>query len=498
MKVDYEIGIIGAGFAGLVAALRLKKSGRRSFVVFERAVEIGGTWRDNTYPGCACDVASPLYSLAQELNPSWSRLYSPQPEILAYMKEVVRKNELGDHIRCSTDITGAVFQKESGTWQLTDNAGNHYTVRMLISGTGPLNRPNIPPFKGLDSFRGCRFHTAAWDHSVDLTGKNIALIGTGASAIQVIPELAPLARQLTIFQRTPAWVTPRRDRPIGEEKRKKQHRFPWMIKLQREFIYWRNELIGFGFTGNNIINRIMQLVALSGLARQVKDPATRKKLTPDYKIGCKRILRSDDYYQSFNRPNVSLVTEPIERFTETGIVAGGSLYPFDAVIFATGFIAADIHLYIQIKGLGGKYLVDEWRATGAEAYLGTTVAGYPNFCLILGPNTGLGNNSVLHIMESQMNYIEGYVEALEKAGKGSYFNLQKKVQDAYNSGLQKKFSGTVWSSGCKSWYLNRAGKNTTLFPRLSVRFRRLTKKFDPSVYTVCRTEPKNLEAAVSI
>ncbi|HZH35861.1 MAG TPA: NAD(P)/FAD-dependent oxidoreductase, partial [Flavisolibacter sp.] len=346
-------------------------------------------------------------------------------------------------------------------------------------------------------FRSRHFHTAAWDHTCDLAGKKVAVIGTGASAIQVIPEMAPQVKHLTIFQRTPAWVTPRRDKAINEQKRKKLYSFPALIKLQREFIYWRNELIGFGFTGNNVINRIMRMVALHGLTRQVKDPETRRRLTPQYKIGCKRILRSDDYYKTFNQPNVSLVTKPIERFTETGIIADGNLHTFDAVIFATGFVAADIDLYVQIKGLDGQNLVDRWKENTPEAYLGTTVAGYPNFCLILGPNTGLGNNSVLHMMESQMNYIMGYIQALERVSEGRYFDLKQEVQDRYNHRLQQQFAGTVWSSGCRSWYMNRAGKNTTLFPRLSVTFRRLTKKFDSSVYRLCSAETKKPEAAIS-
>lgn len=498
MQTDYQIGIIGAGFAGLVAALRLKKSGRTSFVIFERAGEIGGTWRDNTYPGCACDVASPLYSFAQELNPDWSRFFSSQPEILAYMKEVVKKNGLENHIRYNTDIVEARFQRNSGSWVVKDRNNRSTVIQVLIAGTGPLNRPSLPLFPALETFNGRYFHTANWDNNVDLTGKKVAVIGTGASAIQVIPQIAPIVQHLTVFQRTPAWVTPRRDRAITEKEKKRFRRFPFLLKLQRESIYWFNEFVGMGFIGNNAINRTMRNVGLRRLTRHINDPEIRRRLTPDYKIGCKRILISNDYYKTFNRDNVTLVSRPIETFTPEGILAGGKQHAFDAVVFATGFVAADIELYIKITGPDGENLIDRWKKTGAEAYLGTTVAGYPNLCFILGPNTGLGSNSVVHMMESQMNYIMQYIEFLEHSGEGSFLDLKPDVQEEYNRKLQKQFKGTVWSSGCKSWYINKAGKITTLFPRLATTFRRLTKNFDPSVYRLCRATVGKQQTATSI
>jgi cation diffusion facilitator CzcD-associated flavoprotein CzcO len=486
MKHDFQIGIVGAGFAGLVAALRLKKSGRHSFVIFERAGEIGGTWRDNIYPGCACDVASPLYSFAQALNPDWENLYSSQPEILAYMKKVVKENGLEEHIRFHADIVEARFQPQTGGWLVADREGKQVSVSVLILGTGPLNRPHLPTFAGIENFNGKIFHSSQWDTSYDLQGKRVGVIGTGASAIQIIPNIAPLVSQLTVFQRTPAWVTPRKDRKFTEEEKQKFRRFPFALKWQRESIYWLNEFLGLGFIGNERINNIMRKFAVRRLTRQVKNPETRRKLTPNYKIGCKRILKSDDYYPVFNRENVALVTEPIETFTAEGIMAGGRLHPLDAVVFATGFIAADIDLYLIVIGLHGKNLVDEWKRTGAEAYLGTSITGYPNLCFLLGPNTGLGHNSVVHMMESQMNYIIQYIAFLESKAEGSYLDVKPDAQETYNERLQQQFKGTVWSSGCKSWYLNAAGKNTTLYPRLSVTFRKKTKRFNPSAYTLFR------------
>jgi len=495
MKADYEVGIVGAGFAGLAAALRLKKGGRTSFVLFERAAELGGTWRDNIYPGCACDVASPLYSFRQALNPAWSRLYAGQPEILAYMNDVVQKNNLRKHIRFQTDIVQAVFQKDVGGWVLTDRTGNSYSVRLLVLGTGPLNRPHIPDFSGLNAFRGKHFHSSQWDSSYDFTGKKVAVIGTGASAIQIVPAIAPIVAHLDIFQRTPAWVTPRRDRVLTEAEHRRWKKFPALMWLKREATYWFSEFLGLGFVGFEHLNRIMRKVALSRLTRHVKDPETRRKLTPNYKIGCKRILRSDDYYNTFNRQNVVLVTDPIDHFTEDGLVANGRFYPLDAVVFGTGFIAADIDLYLKVIGPGGENLIDRWKETGAEAYLGTTVAGFPNLCFLLGPNTGLGHNSVLHMMESQMNYVMGYLQHLAQLPEGTGLDIKEDVQRRYNTELQKKFKGTVWSSGCKSWYLNAAGKNTTLYPRLSAGFRRRTKNFDAASYRqVQQSVPENTKA----
>lgn len=496
--MDYQVGIVGAGFAGLVAALRLKKSGRNSFVIFEQAAEAGGTWRDNVYPGCACDVASPLYSFAGELNPSWNRLYSGQEEILDYIKQVVRKADLEDHIRYNSEIVEAFFNKEEGVWKVRDAQGRSVTVGLLILGLGPLNRPTIPTFPGLADFKGKSFHSSQWDNNYDVTGKRVAVIGTGASAVQIIPAIAPIVEKLVVFQRTSAWVTPRLDKAFTEKEHRRWKAFPFLLRWQREKIYWINEFTGLGFIGKERINKLMLSYAKRRIEKQVKDPELRKKLTPAYKIGCKRILKSDDYYPAFNQPHVTLVTDAIERFVPEGIVAGGVTYPLDAVVHATGFVAADFDIELKIVGLNGQDLIQKWKEIGAEAYLGTTVSGFPNLALILGPNTGLGHNSVVHMMESQMTYVMQYIQHLEKAGSGSYLDVKEDVQSRYNQRLQEQFKGTVWSSGCKSWYINAAGKNTTLFPRLSVTFRKLLKKFDASAYRLVKqtTEAQQPTAAV--
>ncbi|WP_224998662.1 NAD(P)/FAD-dependent oxidoreductase [Cesiribacter sp. SM1] len=487
MKADYSVGIVGAGFAGLVAALQLKKSGRDSFVVFERAAELGGTWRDNVYPGCACDIASPLYSFADEPNPNWSRQYGRQPEILAYLKDVALRNGLKKHIRYNSDIVEARFMEAQACWAVTDRQGNTTTVALLLMGPGPLNRPHIPNFSGLGHFQGKCFHSAQWDTGYSLKGKRVAVIGTGASAIQIVPSIAPQVAALTVLQRTPAWVTHRFDYKIGAFGRQLYRHFPFLLQIKRNAIFWLNELFGLGFVGNKNMNKLLERISLLKLQKEVKDPRIRRKLTPDYTIGCKRILRSDDYYPTFNRENVNLVIESIECFTERGIVtADGKEHQLDAVIFCTGFVAADINLYTKIIGLDGRELVQEWSDTGAEAYLGTTIAGYPNFAYFLGPNTGLGHNSVVHIMESQMNYLMQYLAQLERLGEGSYLDVLEEEQQAYNSWLQQQFKGTVWSSGCKSWYQNKRGKNTVLYPRLASSFRKETEVFNPMAYRQVR------------
>lgn len=494
MKADFQVGIIGAGFAGLVAALRLKKSGRNSFVIFERASEVGGTWRDNIYPGCACDVASPLYSFADEPKPDWSRLYAEQPEILQYIKDVVDKRGLEQHIRFNSDIVEAKFMEEEGCWLVSDRQGRRCRVSVLLPAMGPLNRPHYPQFPGMEQYRGKHFHSAEWDSSYTLKGKRVAVIGTGASAIQIVPAIAPEVAHLLVVQRTPAWISPRNDHKISAFGKSLYRRFPLLQQLRRGAIYRLNELIGLGFIGHKRVNSLMASLSLRKLKKEVKDPEIRKKLTPDYTIGCKRILRSDDFYPTFNRPNVSLVSGSIERFTEKGFITGdGKEHQLDAVIFATGFVAAEINFYTRIIGKEGKELTEGWKDKGAEAYLGTTVAGYPNMAIILGPNTGLGHNSVILMMEAQMNYIMQYLGQLEKSGEGTYLDVKESAQQVYNTRLQQQFGGTVWTSGCHSWYMNAQGKNTTLYPRLVEHFRQETKKFYPQLYQIVQPAAKEIQ-----
>lgn len=480
---DFAVGIIGAGFAGIIAAMQLQKQGRNNFIIFERADQVGGTWRDNTYPGCACDVPSHVYSIAAAPNPSWSRMFSPQPEILAYMQAVVRDNGLEGKIRYGADIVHAEFEESHGNWKLTDRQGRSVTVKAVIAALGPLNRPKWPDIPGIEAFHGKAFHTSRWDHACDLTGKNVAVIGTGASAIQVVPAIAPMVDRLTVFQRTAAWVSNRNDHPISQPQQRRYKRFPILQRLMRTIIYWVMEIRGRLFIGNRFLHRLEQRACLRKLEKEVQNPEIRRKLTPAYTLGCKRILQSDDYLPTFNRPNVTLVTDSIAEITQRGIrTADGAEFPVDVIIFSTGFEAAEIKTDATITGLDGREIFAEWAQTGMEAYKGTTFSGYPNFTYVLGPNTGLGHSSVLHIMESQMPYILQYLDALGQAGPNGYLDVKPEVQKAHNAALQAQFKGTVWESGCKSWYVNSQGKNTTLFPRLTREFRKQLAHFDASNY----------------
>lgn len=488
--IDVDIAIIGTGFAGLGAAARLKELGTHSFVLFERASEVGGTWRDNVYPGCACDIPSPLYSLSFAPNPAWSRKFSPQPEILDYLKKVVERYDLRSAIRFNTEIIRTEFITSTGCWTLTDQAGNQTTARVILIATGPLNLPSIPTLPCLDTFSGRSFPTANWDHTYDLTGKRVAIVGTGASAIQVIPRLAPLVDQLTIFQRTAPYVAPRRDRAMLPIEQRLFRHVPILQHAYREFIYWLNEIKGLSFLGNATVNKLASTLARKHLEASIIDPELRQKATPDYTIGCKRVLLSDDYYPTLTRPNVELVTAGIAAVTPDALVdKNGTVYPVDAIVFATGFVVAGMLNRLMILGRYGQNLYDQWLKTGPEAHLGLTVSGYPNLLLLVGPNTGLGHNSIVHMIESQMNYVLDYLKRLDNVEPGAFLDLRPDMQQAYNAQLQQKLTRTVWASGCQSWYLDAGGKNSTIWPALATAYRKATRRVNPAEYVVVQPEP---------
>ncbi len=480
MSPDFQTGIIGAGFAGLIAALRLQQSGRNSFVLFERADDVGGTWRDNVYPGCACDVPSHLYSIATEPNPNWSRMYSPQAEIWDYMRNVVQKNQLEKHIRYHADIVRCEFVAEAGFWKVSDQQGRVTTVRMLIAGLGPLNRAKLPEIKGLEIFQGKVQHSSRWDKSYALAGKRVAVIGTGASAVQIVPTIAPEVERLVVLQRTPAWVNDRFDFTIPEFLRGFMQKFPRAHAALRNRLYALLEWRGKMFIGNARIHKLFVKLSLQKLKREVRDPEVRRKLTPNYMMGCKRILVSDDYWPAFNRPNVFLETASIAEITATGIrTTEGTEHEVDVIVLATGFEVADgTSLTMKIIGRNGRELFEGWRRASMEAYKGGMISGFPNFAYLLGPNAGLGHNSVLLVMEMQMNYVMDYLALLEKKGEKAALDLQPEVQRAYNEELQRLMGDTVWASGCKSWYANAQGKIVALYPRLLEQFRRENERVE--------------------
>lgn len=482
MKPDYDIGIIGAGFGGIIAALKLIESGRKSFVIFERASEIGGTWRDNTYPGCACDVPSILYSIQSEPNPDWSRRYSPQPEILAYLKNVCAKNDLNPYIRFHSDIVRLEYIAQSGFWELTDRLGRRTTVRLVIMALGPFQRPKYPEIPGLDLFKGNVLHTARWDHQADLKGKRVAVIGTGASAVQIVPAIAPEVAQLTVFQRTAVWISDRVDTEVPTFLKKAFRRFPILQRFGRGSWFRFLEFRGRLFLGDEGRYRFFKKLCLKKLEREVPDPEVRRQLTPDYAMGCKRIIVSDEYLPAFNRPNVLLETAGIEKITPAGIVTkAGRDHAVDAIIFATGFEVVDFD-GMKLFGRNGQELYGEWKQSGIAAYKGTVVSGYPNLCILLGPNSGFGHNSVLLAMEAQMQYILQYLAALEAQPEHAGLDVKPDVQRSYNEAMQRKFKGTVWASGCKSWYLDARGHNLVIYPGLIRDFERETRFFNPADY----------------
>jgi cation diffusion facilitator CzcD-associated flavoprotein CzcO len=485
MKADIDVAIIGAGFAGIAAAIRLKERGNTSFVLFERAGQVGGTWRDNIYPGCACDIPSPLYSLSFSPNPNWSRTYSTQPEILTYLNDVVERYGLNTQIRYNTEINRTEFSPSTGLWTLTSKMGQSTTARVVIIAVGPLNRPSYPKLNGLDTFMGKTFHSSKWDATYDLTNKQVAVIGTGASAIQFIPKIASQVKHLTVFQRTAPYVSARNDRAVSTVEQQIFRRLPIVQKAYRSMIYWLNEVQGFAFLGNETFNKIGTNRALKHLKKTINDPVLRRKLTPSYTLGCKRVLISDDYYPALNRPNVELVTDGITAVKPNSIVDKSGLeHPVDAIIFGTGFVVGGVIGTMTITGRYGQNLFDDWLTKGAEAHYGITSSGYPNLLFMVGPNTGLGHNSIIHMIESQVNYALDYLNLLDKAGEGAYLDVKPEAQQRYNDAIQQKLADTVWASGCQSYYLDSKGKNTTIWPSLTTTYRKATRQANPADYDV--------------
>lgn len=480
-KADLDVAIIGAGFSGICMAIALKKAGYKSFRIFEKATDLGGTWRDNRYPGCACDVPSHLYSYSFELNADWSRSYSPQPEIWRYMTHCARKYGVLSDMRFNATVVSADFDEREHHWRIALADGESFTARALISGIGALHLPSYPKIRGLETFAGKAFHSSEWDETTDLSNKKVAVIGTGASAIQIVPSIAGEVSTLELFQRTPAWVLPRMDHPISGSAKRLFHNVPFVQRLARQLIYWTLELRVFGFLGNRKLMQRAEAMARAYLERTVKDPALRRALTPNYQIGCKRVLISDDYYQAFNRPNVKLVTQTIDRITPAGIVtADGVEHAFDVIIFATGFRANEPMADIAIRGRGGHALSHAWRY-GAEAYYGISVAGFPNFFMLLGPNTGLGHNSVIVMIEAQSEYIKHCLGWLFRMG-AEEVEVRAAVQRAFNERLKVRLARTVWQSGCRSWYLNENGTNSTIWPGSTLSYWWQTRNPDPHDY----------------
>ncbi|MEM7335599.1 MAG: NAD(P)/FAD-dependent oxidoreductase [Chloroflexota bacterium] len=483
-----QFAIIGAGFGGLGMGIRLRLAGRQDFIIFERASEIGGTWRDNTYPGCACDIPSIVYSFSFDQNPEWSRLFPTQPEILAYLKQCVKRFQIEKQIQFNTDIQTLKFDEDEGVWHLKSRDGREWTAQFVVSAMGPLNRPHIPNITGLDQFEGTQFHSSNWNHDHDLTGKRVAVIGTGASAIQFVPQIAPQVQQLSLFQRTPPWIVPRDDAPVSENRKRWLKNLPFLQSLLRGRRYWVLEAAVLNFLGNKTVANYATSEALKHINNSISDPELRRAVTPDYKFGCKRALVSDDYYPALERENVDLITSGIQEIRANSIIdQAGVERPIDTIILGTGFVASEFLVDMKINGRKSqngqpRELLTEWKDTGPEAYFGISTSGYPNLFFLLGPNTGLGHNSVILMMESQYNYIMDYVRYLEKENK-SFLDIDPTVQAEHNAEIQEKLKSTVWQTGgCTSWYQLGNGKNTTLWPGSTIGYRRITRKVHKEAY----------------
>jgi cation diffusion facilitator CzcD-associated flavoprotein CzcO len=485
--------IVGTGFSGIGMAIKLLRDGESDFVLLERADEIGGTWRDNTYPGCRCDVPSHLYSYSFAPNPSWSSTFSPQPEILDYLRDVAARFGVLPHVRFGTELESARWDEAAAQWRI-ETSQEPITADVLIAAQGPLSDPLVPDLPGLDSFEGTTFHSATWNHDHRLDGERVAVIGTGASAIQFVPKIQPLVGQMHVFQRTPPWVMPHPNRPMKEWERKVYERLPAAQLAMRAGIYWARETFVLQFR-NRRMRKLATRMALRQLEQQVPDPKLRAELTPRYEIGCKRILPTDEWYPALQQPNVELVTDGIREIRPHSIVsADGTEREVDTIIFGTGFHVTDIPIAERVCGRDGRTLAEVWDGS-PTAYKGAAVAGYPNLFFLVGPNTGLGHNSIVFMIESQINYVAGALAAMRRRGARTV-DVRPEAQAAYNAEIDKLTEGTVWvSGGCASYYIDRNGRNSTIWPTFTWPFRQRTREFDEAAYALGAPAPEPVAAA---
>jgi cation diffusion facilitator CzcD-associated flavoprotein CzcO len=460
-----DVLIVGTGFSGLGMAIRLLQEGMRSFLVIEKGHDLGGTWYENRYPGCACDIPSHLYSFSFDLNPDWSRMYAGQPEIQEYLKSCARRHGVTPFIRFNTRLVEAAWNEAAKRWEAKLGDGGVVSARVLVSGMGALHVPHLPKLNGIEQFSGPAFHSAQWRADVDLSGKTVAVIGTGASSIQIVPEIASRVRQLYLFQRTPAWILPRMDFPISARWKDRFRRFPAAMWVFRKYLFWLHEIRVLGFLGNRTMRRIGERMARRHLEHQISDPNLRAALTPDYELGCKRVLVSNDFYPALLRENVELVTSRISEVTESGIVTeDGRRRLLDVIIYGTGFHVTEPFIGTRVVGRAGIEIHDAWRQS-ASALLGITVSGFPNFFMLLGPNTGLGHNSVVLMIEAQIRYIMKCLKLMRRRG-WAVMEVREESQRRFAGEMKQRLARTVWQTGgCRSWYQDqKTGENPTIWP----------------------------------
>jgi len=477
----YQTIIVGSGFAGICMGIKLKEAGIHDFVLLEKANEVGGTWRDNTYPGAACDVKSHLYSYSFEPKHDWSRVFSGQQEILDYTKHCLSKYGLEKHLLLNWEMSSAVFNDQTNLWLVSSKNGAQFTCNFFVLGSGALHIPSLPNIKGMDSFEGKVFHSSRWDHQYDLKGKRVAVIGTGASAIQFVPEVVPQVKQLFLFQRTAPWILPKGDAEIGALRKNLFKYLPFTQSLYRSFIYWMAELTAVGFVSNKRLMKFAEFASMRNLKKIVKEEKLRAKLTPNFTFGCKRVLMTNNYYQSLIQPNVEVITDKIEAIGNNFIqTSGGEQHQVDCIICGTGFYVTNNFQFLNIAGTNGTALNEVWK-TGPEAYLGITVSGFPNLFLLAGPNTGIGHTSMIYMIEAQVRYA---VDAIKKvlSKKAQAINVKAEVQDSFNRAIDKQTEQTVWASGCSSWYLDAKGRNAAIWPDFTFKYKQQTQQVKEADY----------------
>ncbi len=489
---SYDVLVVGGGFSGVGAAILLKRAGRTDFAVLEKASELGGTWRDNTYPGCACDVPSTLYSLSFAQKADWTTAFARQPEIQRYLLDVAHDHGVLDHVHLDTEVLDASWDDGARRWTVETSAGQ-YTARVVIAGAGPLHEPKLPDIPGLEDFEGTIFHSARWDHGHDLHGRRVAVIGTGSSAIQFVPEIAPLPSKLVLFQRTAPWVLPKLDRRIGRREQELYRRFPAVQRAMRSATFGLLEGVGWLERHEPVMERVQGALRFH-LRRSVKDPELRRICTPHFTLGCKRILLSNDWYPALQRPNVEVVPHGVTRLTPTGIVgADGVEHAVDTVILGTGFHVTDPPIAARVRGTDGRTMAEHWGGTG-RAYLGSTVAGFPNFFLTFGPNSGNGHTSALVLIEAQLNYALRALATMDERGLDAV-DLRPEVLADYVEEVDRALAGTVWNAGgCSSYYLDATGRNSSIYPRSVVDLQRRCATFDLTSYEARPRVPEEVPA----
>ena len=492
--ISVDVLIVGAGFSGICMGIKLLEAGMRDFLLLEKSPDVGGTWYENRYPGCACDVPAHLYSFSFERNPDWTRMFASQAEIWEYLRSCAQRYGLAPYIRFNTRFQEAAWDEAASHWRISasNNSSNNLNIhaRVLISGMGALHVPHYPEIPGVERFTGPSFHSATWRSDVDLRGKSVAVVGTGASAIQFIPQIAPRTGKLYVFQRTAPWIIPRLDFAISEKWRERFRRAPRLTWVARQFLFFSLEWRVLSFLGDRFVREHLENIARRHLERSVRDPKLRAVLTPRYQIGCKRILLSDDFYPVFKRPHVELVKERISEIREHSILtADGLERPVDLLIYGTGFRVTEQFIGMKLLGRRGIEIHSAWR-NGLSAYLGVTVNGFPNFFILLGPNTGLGHNSVVLMIEAQVGYVIKCLKLMRQR-RITAMEVRAESQKHFAANIRHRMAGTVWQSGgCRSWYQDtQTGENTTLWPGSVISYMRAMRSVSASEYTLTPASP---------